>query len=196
MCVVTSSFQHDYEILSCLRYSNYFSDKRLLSSKEWLCYIWLGIDMFYVVDYCYVLFSWLMLCFIWLVIAMFYAGPSGRAVYGVGLRPPACCDRGFESYRGHGCLSVVCVVCCQVEVAATSLSLVQRSPTNCGASFCVITKPRERGGHSPRWAAVPEKIIIIIIITIIAMFYLVSYCCVLFGLLLIRSIWLVIAMFH
>jgi hypothetical protein len=28
----------------------------------------------------------------------------------------------------------------------------------------VITKPRERGGHSPRWAAGPEKIIKIIII--------------------------------
>jgi hypothetical protein len=25
----------------------------------------------------------------------------------------------------------------------------------------VIKKPRERGGHSPRWAAEPEKIIII-----------------------------------
>jgi hypothetical protein len=50
-------------------------------------------------------------------------------------------------------------VCCQVEVFATSWLLVQRSPTDCGASFCVITKPRERG-HSPRWAAEPEKIII------------------------------------
>jgi hypothetical protein len=39
-----------------------------------------------------------------------YAGPSGRAVLGIGQRPLACCDRGFESYRGHGCLSVVCVV--------------------------------------------------------------------------------------
>jgi hypothetical protein len=28
----------------------------------------------------------------------------------------------------------------------------------------VIKKPRERGAHSPRWAAEPEKIIIIIII--------------------------------
>jgi len=27
---------------------------------------------------------------------------------------------GFESHRGHGCLSVVSVVCCQVEVSATS----------------------------------------------------------------------------
>jgi hypothetical protein len=26
----------------------------------------------------------------------------------------------FESRRGHGCLSVVSVVCCQVEVSATS----------------------------------------------------------------------------
>jgi len=32
----------------------------------------------------------------------------------------------------------VIVVCCQVEVSATSWSLVQRSPTDCGASFCVI----------------------------------------------------------
>jgi hypothetical protein len=31
----------------------------------------------------------------------------------------------------------------------------------------VITKARERGGHSLRWAAKPEKIIIIIIIIII-----------------------------
>ena len=29
-------------------------------------------------------------------------------------------DRGFESHRGHGYLSVVRVVCCQVEVSATS----------------------------------------------------------------------------
>jgi hypothetical protein len=57
----------------------------------------------------------------------------------------------------------VCCVCCQVEVSATSWSLVQRSPTDRGASLCVITKTRERGGHSPRWAAEPEKIIIIII---------------------------------
>jgi hypothetical protein len=34
-------------------------------------------------------------------------------------------------------------VCCQVEVSATSWSLVQRSPTECGVSqMCVIMKPR------------------------------------------------------
>ena len=31
-----------------------------------------------------------------------------------------------------------CVVCCQLEVSATSCSLVQRSPTDCAASLCVI----------------------------------------------------------
>jgi len=38
----------------------------------------------------------------------------------------------------HGCLSVVIVVCCQVEVSATSWSLVQRTLTDCDASLCVI----------------------------------------------------------
>jgi hypothetical protein len=64
------------------------------------------------------------------------AGPSGRAV--LDLRPLACWDRGFESPPRHKYLSVVIVVCCQVEVSATSWSLVQRSPTECGASLCVI----------------------------------------------------------
>jgi hypothetical protein len=35
------------------------------------------------------------------------------------------------------------VVCCQVEVSATGLSLVQRSPTDCVVSLCVISKPQE-----------------------------------------------------
>jgi hypothetical protein len=38
------------------------------------------------------------------------------------------------THRGHGCLSVVSVVCCQVEVSATGWSLVHRSPTDCGVS--------------------------------------------------------------
>jgi hypothetical protein len=59
---------------------------------------------------------------------------------------------------GHGWLYVVCVVCCQVEFSATSWSLVQRRPTDCSASLCVIKKPRGRGGHSLLWAAMPEKI--------------------------------------
>jgi hypothetical protein len=33
-------------------------------------------------------------------------------------------------------MSLVSVVCCQVEVSATGRSLVQRSPTECGVSEC------------------------------------------------------------
>jgi hypothetical protein len=29
-------------------------------------------------------------------------------------------------------------VCCQAEVSATSCSLVQRNPTECGGSLCII----------------------------------------------------------
>jgi hypothetical protein len=51
-------------------------------------------------------------------------------------------------------------VCCVLSRRSLCDELITR-PTDRGAS-CVITKPRrERGGHSPRWAAEPEKIIII-----------------------------------
>ena len=70
---------------------------------------------------------------------MVLAGPSGRAVCGGSPAETVCAN----PIGGHGCVSVVNVVCCQVEVAATSRSLVQRSPTDCGASLCVIQKPRE-----------------------------------------------------
>ena len=54
----------------------------------------------------------------------------------------ACWDSGFESNRGQGCLSVclsvVSVVCCQVEVSATCWSLVHGSTADCGASLWVI----------------------------------------------------------
>ena len=41
----------------------------------------------------------------------------------------------------HGSLSVVSVVCCQVEVSATGRSLVQRSRTGCGVSVCDCEAP-------------------------------------------------------
>jgi hypothetical protein len=44
-----------------------------------------------------------------------------------------------KSRRGHRCLSVVCAVRCLVEVSATGRSLVQRSPTDCVVSLCVIS---------------------------------------------------------
>ena len=48
--------------------------------------------------------------------------------------PLACWDCGFKSHQGHGCLSVVSVVCYQVEFSASGWSIVQRSPTKCGVS--------------------------------------------------------------
>jgi len=38
--------------------------------------------------------------------------------------------------RWHGCLSVVSVVCCLIEVSATGRSLVQVSPSECVVSEC------------------------------------------------------------
>jgi hypothetical protein len=55
--------------------------------------------------------------------------PISRAIYGVGLRPPACWDCGFESHRGYRCLFLMSVVCCHVEISTWGWSLVQRSPT-------------------------------------------------------------------
>jgi len=49
-------------------------------------------------------------------LVIFYFG--GRAVSSMGLRPLAWWNCGFECRRGHGYLSVVRVVCCQVEVSA------------------------------------------------------------------------------
>jgi hypothetical protein len=60
-----------------------------------------------------------------------------------------------KSHRGHGYLSLVSVVCCQVEVSATSWSLVQRSPTDCGVSqMCVTMKPRRKRGDPGPYRAV------------------------------------------
>jgi hypothetical protein len=39
---------------------------------------------------------------------------------------------GSNPARGMDVLSLVSIICCQVEVSATGWSLVQRSPTECG----------------------------------------------------------------
>ena len=66
----------------------------------------------------------------------FLAHPSVRAVYGVGLRPLTSWGCGFESRRGNVCLSLVSVVCCQIQDSASGWSLVQRRPYDCGMSGC------------------------------------------------------------
>jgi hypothetical protein len=85
----------------------------------------------------------------------------------VGLRPLAYWDFGLESRLGHGCLSLVSVVCCQVEVSATSWSLVQRSLNECGVSKkCVIVKPRKmRRSRPPRGCRAIKKNYVIVIQT-------------------------------
>ena len=57
---------------------------------------------------------------------------------GLRRRSAAACLLRLWVRRGHGCLYLVSVVCCHEEVSATSWSLVQRSPSDCGASLCVI----------------------------------------------------------
>ena len=42
----------------------------------------------------------------------------------VGLRPLAFSGCGFESRLGNACLSLVSVLCCQVEFSASGLSLI------------------------------------------------------------------------
>jgi hypothetical protein len=53
----------------------------------------------------------------------------------------------------------VCSVCCVLLGRSLCDELITRSgePTDFGASLSVIKKPRGRGGHSPRWAAVPDN---------------------------------------
>jgi hypothetical protein len=71
------------------------------------------------------------------------ADPSGRSLTGIVGSNPA---------GGHECPSLVNVMCREV-VSATSLSLIQRSLTDCGASLCVIlTYEQLGGGHRLRWA--------------------------------------------
>jgi hypothetical protein len=66
--------------------------------------------------------------------------PRSKAwVYG----RPAYWDCGFEFHRGHGCLSVVSVMCCQVEISASGWSLVQRCPTECGV-FKLLSRSLEK----------------------------------------------------
>jgi hypothetical protein len=51
-------------------------------------------------------------------------------------------------------LSLVSVVCCQIEVSGTGRSLVQTSPTECGVSECdretsIMRRPRPTRAVEP-----------------------------------------------
>jgi len=58
--------------------------------------------------------------------------------------------------ESYGCLSVVSVVCCQVEVSATSLSLVQRSPMDV-CLLCCECCVLSGGGLCDELIARPEE---------------------------------------
>jgi hypothetical protein len=60
----------------------------------------------------------------WLILLMF-------------LRPLACWDCGFESWRRHGCLSLVNVVCCQVECS------LHRADHSCKRVLLCVVYPTE-----------------------------------------------------
>jgi len=45
--------------------------------------------------------------------------------------------------ESYGCLSVVSVVSCQVEVFASSRSVVQRSSTDCGVCLSVVVEVQQ-----------------------------------------------------
>jgi hypothetical protein len=61
---------------------------------------------------------------------------KNNGLLSVDLRLLACWDCRFESRLGHGCPSLMSVVCCQAEFYAQGRSLFQRRPIARGVSEC------------------------------------------------------------
>jgi hypothetical protein len=79
------------------------------------------------------------------IITVIYVG--SRSQWPRGLRrsyAAACLLRSWVRIPPGAWMFVVSVVCCQVEVSATSWSLIQRSPIDCGASLCDLETSRLR----------------------------------------------------
>jgi hypothetical protein len=97
-------------------------------------------------------------------LAVFYTISRSRWPRGLtqGLRPFAYRYCGFESRQRHGRLSLVSVVCCQVEVPAIGRSLVQRSSTECGVSECDREASTMRKPWPTRGCHATEKIHVVI----------------------------------
>jgi len=73
----------------------------------------------------------------------------------VALQSLACWNCGFESRGRHGRRSLVIFVFYQVEVSASSWSIVHRRPTACGVSVCDRMKSRSWGSSGPIGAVAP-----------------------------------------
>jgi len=70
------------------------------------------------------------------------ADPSDLVVKVLNVRRLACWGCRFESHRWHWRLSLVSIVCCQVEMSVTVRSLVQRNPTDIVVCVCVRARAR------------------------------------------------------
>jgi hypothetical protein len=89
-------------------------------------------------------------------IAQYYSFNS-RSQWPHSLRPPACAIMGFNPTRGMD-------VCLLSDRGLCDKLITHPEECYRLGPLCEIKKPRERGGHSPHWAAEPEKIIIIVLI--------------------------------
>jgi hypothetical protein len=78
---------------------------------------------------------------------MYIADPTGGAVEDEGLHAITCWGDGFGSRRGHGCLSLVSVVCCQVEVSASGRSPDYGCVLVCGLDTSAMRRPRPALGY-------------------------------------------------
>jgi hypothetical protein len=68
---------------------------------------------------------------------------------GVGLRPLVCWDYRFESHRWNGCLSLVSVVCCEVDVSLRRADHSSRGVLQSVVCLSVIAQTRQLGGLGP-----------------------------------------------
>ena len=79
---------------------------------------------------------------------------GSRSQWPRGLRRRSTAARMLQSYVRIplGTWMFVCCECCVLSGRILCDGLItrpERSPTDCGASLCVIKKPRTRGGYSP-----------------------------------------------
>jgi hypothetical protein len=86
-------------------------------------------------------------------VILFNADLSNRAVKG--LRPFAYWDCGFESRRWHGCLSLLNVVSCQVEVSVSGP--IPHPEESCRVSVSECDREASvMGGPAPLGAVEPQ----------------------------------------
>jgi hypothetical protein len=77
-----------------------------------------------------------------------------------------CWDHGFESRWGHGCSSLVFVLCCVGSrpcdelITRSEESLPHLAAGRARVCVCVCDLPQQRGNLDPSWAVVPQTKIV------------------------------------